>query len=81
MVTLIVSENCRKYLGISFIPSQHSDFKFQTWRASFYTLFLSNFDKQSKIILKIQNLTVPCCHSEVNIDDTAWWGSQLVVAR
>ena len=37
--------------------------------------FVQKIDKQSKIILKIQNLTVPCCHSEVNIDDTAWWGA------
>ena len=43
--------------------------------------FVQKIDKQSKIILKIPNLTVPCCHSEVNIDDTAWWGTQLGVAR
>ena len=41
--------------------------------------FEQKIDKQSKIILKIPNLTVPCCHSELNIDDTAWWVSTYVV--
>ena len=84
MVILIISENCRKYLGISFIPNQHSDFKFQTRRASFYTLLLSNFNR--KLTKKLNYLkNSKFSSSLLSLWSKYWWygmiRSQLGVAR
>ena len=67
---LKIVENTSEFLS-SQINTQTLNFK-QGGRVFihyFFQILTENWQK-SKIILKIQNLAVPCCHSEVNIDDT-----------